>query len=184
MGFVLDQLADARAAACSVALARACAACIFSVGRPLEASSCSSASPVGRRKTRSPRASTALANLLQHIPDNAIGLEIAIHPDQDGEGTFAIHARLTGPDQHVLNKAVAEFADLLSVKHTPSGPEPPVPLLDPFDVDFVVQDVVAQCCTELIRRAWLALGNPEFSLPVTVVNADMFASSKPVVLHP
>jgi hypothetical protein len=66
-----------------------------------------------------------------------------IFPDQDGEGTFGVRVSLTGPDLYVLNKAIEEFADIIDVKHTPTGLEPNVPLMDPFDSNFEVNDALS-----------------------------------------
>ena len=89
-----------------------------------------------------------LNETLKAIPEKVQEVEITIFPDQDGEGTFSIRTLLSGPDLYVLNKAIEKTAELFNVKHTPNGLEPSVPLMDPFDEEFDVNNVLCDTTTK------------------------------------
>jgi len=90
----------------------------------------------------STRAIKRLNSTLKIIPEKSKSIELIIFPDQDGEGTFGVRVSLTGSDSYILNKAIEGSADIIDVKHTPSGLEPNVPMMDPFDSNFEVNDTL------------------------------------------
>jgi hypothetical protein len=98
------------------------------------------------RKVLDQNSSIALKNLnatIQSIPEKTKSIEIIIFPDQDGEGTFGVRVSLSDPDLYVLNKAINNTADLINVIHTSEGLKPNVPLMDPCESSFEVNDVLS-----------------------------------------
>jgi len=120
--------------------------------------------------------------LLGHIPEKALRLNIEIFPSQDGEGDFSVRASLDGPDLFVLNKAIAPYADLIQVIHTPQGFDPDVPMVDPFDTEFEVNDVLTDCVAKWISDIWHASGPRSISIPVSIVGHDDYGQTTPIDL--
>lgn len=85
-------------------------------------------------------AANRLSQIIKHLPAKTCSIDVNVFPDQDGEGTFTIRVGLDGPDLYVLNKAIDEWADLFDVRHTSTGLEPPVPLVEPGAEGFEVND--------------------------------------------
>jgi hypothetical protein len=129
-------------------------------------------------------AATQLGSILDHLPQMTRAIEIEVFPDQDGEGTFSVRVGLDGPDLYVLNKAIGEWAELFSVRHTEHGLEPSVPLMDPFEESFQVNDAVVDCAAEWLQGVWRALGDPNVEVPITVVGHDDYGTITPLTLAP
>ena len=89
--------------------------------------------------------------LVQHLPPRATELHFGVHPDQDGTGTFTVMAHVIGPDQYVLNKAVAAYRVIFDVKMTATGLTPAVPMMDNFSLPYEVNDVIVDTVAD-----WLA----------------------------
>ena len=92
--------------------------------------------------------------IFQALPNKVQRIELMIFPDQDGEGTFGVRVALTGADLYVLNKAIEEFADIIDVKHTSTGLEPNVPMIDPFDSSFEVNDTLSDVVGDWLASIW------------------------------
>ncbi|MCH8045674.1 MAG: hypothetical protein IID44_18340 [Planctomycetes bacterium] len=123
-----------------------------------------------------------LTGVLRNLPAKTRGIDIEVFPDQDGEGTFSVRVGLDGPDLYVLNKAIDEWADLFCVRHTEKGLEPPVPLMEPGAESFEVNDIVVDCAAEWVQAVWQALGDPQPTVPVTVVGHDDYGTVTPLIL--
>ena len=98
------------------------------------------------RKILEENSETAIGKLelvFQELPQKSKRADLIIFPDQDGEGTFTVRVSISGPDLFVLNKAIEANACLIEVQHTPNGLEPNVPLMDPFNCSFEVNDALA-----------------------------------------
>ncbi len=90
---------------------------------------------------------TILSNLnffLQKIPSEAVRVNIIIAPSQDGDGEFSIHGGLTGPNLYGLNKKIEDWTNILEIKNGPNGFEPDFPMVDPFSIDYYVNDIIEQ----------------------------------------
>ncbi|RYD67357.1 MAG: hypothetical protein EOP84_30585 [Verrucomicrobiaceae bacterium] len=79
-----------------------------------------------------------LAKLPGLLPEKTKAMEITIFVDQMGEGFLTVRVALTGPDLHVLNKAIGEAAILFETKMVKDELVPPLPLMDPFEEEFAV----------------------------------------------
>lgn len=130
-----------------------------------------------------PVALNKLKNVLKIIPDKATRIELMIFPDQDGEGTFSVRVSLSGPDLYILNKAINDHADLIDVKHTDGGLEPDVPLMDPFDSEFEVNDVLCDTVGEWLKSVWQEADNKEINIPVAVVSDEDYGTTLPIKLN-
>ena len=120
---------------------------------------------------------------LQALPDKANSIELMIFPDQDGEGTFGIRMSLTGPDLYALNRMIEDTADIFNVKHTPNGLEPNVPLMDPFDSNFEVNDTLSDIVGEWLESIWNQVEVGNINLPVTVVADEGYGTKLPIKLN-
>ena len=124
-----------------------------------------------------------LLRLLAAIPARATRLDLQVFPAQDGDGFFTIRASVDGPDLYVINKSIDAHADLFDPKYTETGVEPPIPIVDPFDVEYPVNDIVVDCAAKWLENAWRSLGTVDCPIPVAVVGHDDFGTVTPVVLH-
>ncbi|MDW3194668.1 MAG: DUF6389 family protein [Cytophagales bacterium] len=120
---------------------------------------------------------------IQRLPEKTRGIELMIFPDQDGEGTFSLRVVLEGPDSFVLNKAISDYADLISVRHTSGGLVPEVPLMDPFDVEFEVNDVLSDVIGDWLSKVWENVDNTALKLPVTIVADEEYGHDLPMQLN-
>jgi hypothetical protein len=132
----------------------------------------------GQRATVTERLRLVLANL----PPNVTELEITIYPYQDGEGSFAIQVSLSGPNLYILNKAIKDHAELLAILHTESGFEPPVPMVDPFSIDYLVNDIIVDTAATWLKEIWDSIGNPDPGIPVWITSHDEYGTITPFEL--
>ena len=123
-----------------------------------------------------------LNETLKAIPEKVQEVEITIFPDQDGEGTFSIRTLLSGPDLYVLNKAIEKTAELFNVKHTPNGLEPSVPLMDPFDEEFDVNNVLCDTAAKWLEELWVKVEKKGLEIPVSIVAEEYYGDLLPMKL--
>jgi hypothetical protein len=127
-------------------------------------------------------AASRFSAALKLIPPEAEELVINIHVDQGGEGFLGIRLNLVGQNLYVLNKAIEAYAQLFDTKMTDAGLEPPLPLMDPFEEEFSVNDVLTDLAVTWIRGIWKKVDRNGFELPVTVVSAEGYGSEAPTKL--
>ncbi len=123
-----------------------------------------------------------LNTTFQALPDKVKSIELMIFPDQEGEGTFGVRVSLTGPDLYGLNKAIEEFADIIDVKHTSTGLEPNVPMMDPFDSSFEVNDTLSDVVGDWLESIWNQIDTRNVNLPVTIVADEGYGMNLPIKL--
>ena len=116
---------------------------------------------------------------LVSLPQKTEEIELVISPDQDGEGTFSVNISLSGPDLYVLNKSIEKTAELFNVRHTPDGLEPPVPLMDPFEEEFEVNDTLCHTVFEWLEELWIRVKKENVNLPVTVTAEEYYGTMLP-----
>ncbi|TWT67589.1 DUF6389 family protein [Allorhodopirellula solitaria] len=121
--------------------------------------------------------------LLASLPEPATRLDLQVFPAQDGDGFFTVRASVDGPNLYVINKAIDTYADLFDAKYTENGVQPPIPIVDCFDVDYPVNDIVVDCAANWLRTVWQSLGNIECRVPVVIVGNDGYGTVTPVELH-
>ncbi len=120
---------------------------------------------------------------LQSIPEKSQSIELTIFPDQDGEGSFGVQVSLSGPDLYVLNKAIEASANIFEIKHSPDGLEPDVPMMDPFDSSFEVNDTLSDVVAEWLKSIWDKVDLEHVNLPVTIVADEGYGMNLPIKLN-
>ncbi|NBD28631.1 MAG: hypothetical protein GVY31_01160 [Alphaproteobacteria bacterium] len=113
-----------------------------------------------------------IAGALADLPDTTRELHFGVHPDQDGEGTFSVMIHPEGPELHVLNAAISEYRKLFGIKHMEGGLNVPVPLFDFDEVDYEVNDVIADTAMDWVDRLWMKVHRARPDLPVLVFCAE------------
>ncbi|WP_414933024.1 DUF6389 family protein [Vibrio europaeus] len=126
---------------------------------------------------------SSLKVLIANIPENTHEIHIEVFASQDGDGMFSVYVSLDGPDLHVLNKAIERYASLFEPKYVGSNIKPYIPTVDPFDVDFEVNDVVVDCVANWIKSIWEKPKVLASNIPVIVVGHDGFGTVTPLELR-
>ncbi|WP_430332370.1 DUF6389 family protein [Rhodococcus sp. ACT016] len=129
-------------------------------------------------------AAEKISAILAACPAEATELCFDVFPDQDGEGTFDVWARLEGPDSFVLNKAVDEHRHLFGVVYTEDGLEPDVPLWPSSDTPFCVQDAVVDAAATWLTELWSRVGEAHSTLPWLVEGEDGYGTVTPLLFTP
>jgi hypothetical protein len=128
-------------------------------------------------------ARSKLTLLLESLPKQATRLDLEIFPSQDGDGFFTIRASVHGPDLYVINKAIKSNAQLFDAKHKEDGVVPPIPIVNPFAVDYSVNDIVVDCAAKWLNGVWESLGTVSCSIPVQIIGHDDNGTATPIELH-
>ena len=125
-----------------------------------------------------------LSAILENLPTETQSIKIGVHADQDGEGTFSVYVHLNGPDLYPLNQKISEWAELFSVRHTETGLQPAVPLMDSSHEQFIVNDVIVDSAARWLQSVWssLAVAIPE--IPVLVFGGEEYGTLTPLSLRP
>ncbi len=134
-------------------------------------------------QAQSEKASTCMKRVLERVPEKAQMLNFEIFPDQDGEGAFSVHANVDGPDLFVLNKQIESVASIFDVVHTPTGFEPSVPMLDPFETEFDYENVVVDCVAHWVKQLWGDQDNRNIFIPVAIVGHEGAGNATPIYLQ-
>ena len=105
---------------------------------------------------------------LQKIPTEAVRVNIIISPRQDGEGQFDIHGGLNGPDLYVLNKKVEDWTSILDITHRINGFEPNFPMVDPFSIEYYVNDIIDEVCSKWINDNWNEIDDSKVNVGISI----------------
>jgi hypothetical protein len=124
-----------------------------------------------------------ILHLLASLPERAMRLDLQVFPSQDGDGFFTIRAGVDGPDLYVINKAIDAHADLFDVKYTEDGVKPSIPIVDPFDGEYPVNDIIVDCAAKWLQAVWASLGEIDCAIPIVIVGHDDYGTVTPVGLH-
>ncbi len=89
-----------------------------------------------------------------NLPEKAKSVEVGIHPNQDEDGMFSVMVHLCGPDLYVLNKAIADYRLLFDVKLIGGKLQPNVPILDPNEVSFSINDLIVEVSIDWVKTIW------------------------------
>ncbi|TLX16044.1 DUF6389 family protein [Rhizobium sp. MHM7A] len=121
-------------------------------------------------------------NAIKHsLPQKARQVKVGVHPGQSEEGFFDIAVHLEGPDLYVLNKTIASHRFLFEVKCVDGQMQPDVPMFDPDEVAFSVNDVIVDTCIEWVESLWQQLGG--VGLPAVIFGDEGYGTtdSKPLL---
>jgi len=121
--------------------------------------------------------------VLSILPSETKAVSVIISPTQDGDGIFDVFVSLDGPDLYVLNKKIRDHYQLFSPVHTQNGIEPYIPDLDPFDVDFEVNDTVVDTVLPWLQILWEKVKSEQISVPVGIYGDEGYGSKPSVQLN-
>jgi len=116
------------------------------------------------------------------LPEETRAVSVIISPNQDGDGIFDIFVSLDGPDLYVLNKKIRDHFRLFSPIHTEKGIEPYIPDVDPFDVDFEVNDTVVDVVLPWLEKLWPQVKTEGLKVPVGLYGDEGYGSKSSVQL--
>lgn len=122
-----------------------------------------------------------LDGLIQNLTEKITGIDIGIFTSQDGDGHFSIYANAIGPDLYVRQKEIKEFANLFNPKYTTNGLEPHIPTLDPFEVDFYVNDLIVDVVATWFQSSFSDKSYPE-NVVFRIVSPEDYGTVTPIEL--
>ena len=106
-------------------------------------------------------------------------IKLGVHPNQEPDGLFAILIHLEGPDLYALNKAIDAHRYLFDVKFVDGQLAPQVPMFDPFDMDFEVNDVIVDTALLWLEEVWLNFNGKIKKLPTQVFGEQGYGTKTP-----
>lgn len=115
--------------------------------------------------------------VLTFLPAETKSVSIMISLNQDGDGDFSVYISLDGPDLYVLNKQIQEYFEIFSPTYNKSGLNPYIPTVDPFDVDFEVNDTVADVVVEWLSSLWKKVKSENVTVPVYICVDEDYGST-------
>ncbi|WP_413207388.1 DUF6389 family protein [Rhodospirillum sp. A1_3_36] len=118
------------------------------------------------------------------LPETAQSIEIVVHVNQEQDGLFTIMSHLNGPDSYALNKAIRACSILFDVRMVDGEPQPKVPLFDPSNIPFGVNDVIVDTAVSWVVDLWKAFGGTSAGLPAIVIGGDGYGTKGVTVLSP
>jgi hypothetical protein len=95
-----------------------------------------------------------------------------VFTNQEGDGQFDVFGSIDGPDHYFINKQIADVKDIFTVRHTENGFAPAVPMVDPFDAGFEVNDTVIQSVSDWMHGIWRTTDGLSPAVPVLIVGHD------------
>lgn len=113
------------------------------------------------------------------LPNTASGIDIVIHPSQDADGMFAVVVHLDGPDLYNLNKAIEGYRTLFEVRYVKYQLTPQVPMFDPFDLKFEVNDVIVDTTIAWLEEIWASFGGTSRGLTTSAIGEDDYGTRSP-----
>ncbi|MBY6164087.1 hypothetical protein KUV73_24625 [Mameliella alba] len=114
-------------------------------------------------------AGAALCAAQETLPRMVQVLQIGLHLDQDGEGGFDVWLHAVGPDQFVLNKAIAPYRTLFEGRcFAFDGKLANLPGFDPENLPFDFPAIIADEGFAWAGRLWDRFGDKALGSPVEV----------------
>lgn len=135
-------------------------------------------------RAHSAAAVSSLQRIDRTLPEKARGLLIMVHLPQDAEGLFSVIVHLEGPDAYALQNAMGQDRTLFNVRFVEGRVVPDVPLFDPFDQPFDVNDAIVDAIMIWMTEVWAAFGGLGKRLPVRVLSPDGFGRRQSLTLAP
>ena len=97
---------------------------------------------------------------------------------------FTVRASVDGPNLYVINKSMRRSRrPFLTQNTSEDGVQPPIPIVDCFDVDYPVNDIVVDCAAKWLQTVWRSIGDIKCGIPVVIVGHDDFGTVTPIELH-
>lgn len=126
---------------------------------------------------------TQLQKINSDLPEKTTGIAIGVHPNQEPDGMFSILVHLEGPDSYSINKAIDDHRYLFNVRFEDGELTPKVPLFDPFDTEFEVNDVIVDTSVIWLMEIWSKLGDVSHTLSVTVFGDEGYGTKTPTTIR-
>ncbi len=130
-------------------------------------------------RSRSEQAINTLRAVDEILPDKVSGIMLGVHPSQEPDGMFGVLVHLEGPDLFVLNKVIDAHRYLFDVKFVDGQLIPQVPMFDPFDTDFEVNDVIVDTVLLWLEEIWLVFDGKMKKLPTQVFGEEGYGTKTP-----
>lgn len=115
--------------------------------------------------------------VLSILPDKTKSISIMVSPNQDGDGNFSVFISLDGPGLYVLNNQIQDYFEIFSPRYDDSELNPNIPIVDPFDVDFEVNDTVADVVVEWLSLLWENVKSENVVVPVYICVDEDYGST-------
>lgn len=126
---------------------------------------------------------TQVQKVHSDLPQKVTGIAIGVHPNQEPDGMFSILIHLEGPDIYSLNKAIDGHRYLFDVRHEGGELTPKVPLFDPFDTEFEVNDVIVDTSVIWLKEIWSKLDDASHTLSVTIFGDEGYGTKTPAKIR-
>ena len=120
---------------------------------------------------------------LDSLPPKTVAVDVNVFSDQDGEGFLNIRVSLDGPDLYVLNREIKKKASLFDTVMGSDGFEPPLPVLDPFDVEFESADTLVDTATRWLQKELSQTNLSKVNLPITILNPEGYGTVGAIKLN-
>lgn len=133
-------------------------------------------------RAHSDNALSMLRSIDRRLPEKTRRVSIMVHLPQDADGMFTVMVHLDGPDLFALNKAISDFRSLFDVRVVDGAVTPCVPLFDPFDPQFSVNDAIVDIVMVWLQEVWTTFGGMNLRVPVTIYGEDGFGSTPTLTL--
>ncbi len=133
-------------------------------------------------RNRSTAAQDQLRKVISALPDGATSINVGVHPNQEPDGMFSILIHLDGPDLHSLNKEIGDYRYLFDVRYQNGVLTPEVPMFDPFDTAFEVNDVIVDTSLIWLKELFSSFAGCPDTPPVTVFGADGYGTLTPTII--
>lgn len=118
-----------------------------------------------------------ISKVLSILPIETKSVSIMVSPNQDGDGCFSVFLSLDGHDLYVLNKQIQDYFEIFSPKYSNSGLNPYIPIVDPFNVDFDVNDIVADIVVKWLILLWKNIKSDNINVPVFIYIDEDYGST-------
>ena len=126
---------------------------------------------------------TQMQKINSGLPEKATGIAIGVHPNQEPDGMFSILVHLEGSDLYSINKAIDGHRYLFDVQFKDGELTPKVPLFDPFDTEFEVNDIIVDTSVIWLKEIWSKIDDVGHSLPVTVFGDEYYGTITPATIR-
>lgn len=115
--------------------------------------------------------------VLNILPIKTKSVYLMVFPSQDGDGNFSVSVNLDGQDLYILNKQIQEYSEIFSPKYVYSEINPYIPTVDPFNLDFEVNDTVANIVVEWLALLWKNVKSENVIIPVYICVDEDYGST-------
>lgn len=125
------------------------------------------------------KAKETLTVALSKLPQETKELQFGIHPNQEPDGMFSVILHLVGPNLFTLNKAINGHRVLFDVRFVDGKIKPDVPMLDPFDQPFSVNNAIVETAASWLEKIWDTIDRKADCPPTLIFGEDGWGEGMP-----